>query len=102
MEIYNSLYTNTKNITTPLNELQKKTIIQLIPKLDQKGHELLFLFIRIYHNQQEKDISLSTLENKNDVQFDLDSFSNHLQHIINMFVRMHYEYISYELSREKL
>jgi hypothetical protein len=106
MEIFNSLYMNTKNINTPLEDIQKQNIVQLIPKLDQKGHDLLFFLIRMYHNQQAKEITFSVpyqtgTNDKNDIEFDLCNFPNHLQHIIHMFVRMHYEYISYETSRSE-
>jgi len=106
MEIFNSLFMNTKNITTPLDETQKQNIIQLIPKLDQKGHDLLFFLIRMYHTKESKDITFqipyhtsATVDKQSDIEFDLKDFPNHLQHMIFMFVRMHYEYISYETSR---
>ena len=105
MEIFNILYMNTKNISTALDEVQKQNIIQLIPKLDQKGHDLLFFLIRMYHSKELKDITFqlpyhsSTTDKPNDIEFDLKDFPIHLQHIIYMFVRMHYEYISYETSR---
>ena len=106
MEIYHSLYENTKNLITPLSDIQKVSTVQLIPKLDQKGHDLLFFLIRMYHNQQTHNVSFhipyqagSKEDKTNDVEFDLDNFPVHLQHILYMFVRMHYEYISYESSR---
>ena len=104
MEIFNSLYDNTKNIQTVLDDNQKNTVIELIPKLDQKGHDLLFFLIRMYHNQQSKEVTFTlpyqpNEEKSNNIEFDLNNFPNHLQHIIHMFVRMHYEYISYESTR---
>ena len=104
MELYQSLYENTKNILLPLSEPQKVYIISIIPKLDQKGHELLFFLIRIFHNDQEKNVSFqlpyqSSTPSNNNVEFDLMNFPLQLQHMIHMFVRMHYEYISYEQSR---
>ncbi len=107
MEIFNSLYLNTNNIHTALNDGEKQNIIHLIPKLDQKGHDLLFLLIRMYHDRQSKEVTFtlpyqSNDDKTNNIEFDLNNFPNHLQHIIHMFVRMHYEYISYESSRETL
>jgi len=103
MELYQSLYENTKNISVPLSDAQKGYIISIIPKLDHKGHELLFFLIRIFHNDQEKNVSFQlpyqSSKNNNDVEFDLMNFPLQLQHMIHMFVRMHYEYISYEQSR---
>lgn len=104
MELYQSLYENTKNILIPLTDVQKAYIIHTIPKLDHKGHELLFFLIRIFHNDQEQNVSFQlpyqSSSTSDDVEFDLMNFPLQLQHMIHMFVRMHYEYISYEQSRK--
>jgi hypothetical protein len=106
MELYKTLYENTKNITNVLSDTQKEYIITTIPKLDQNGHELLFFIIRIFHNQQSKDVSFKLPYNSSDkneggdIEFDLENFPTQLQHMIYMFVHMHFEYISYEQSRK--
>ena len=107
MELYQSIYENTKHMTQPLDDQQQLNVIQLIPKLDQKGHDLLFFLIRMYHNQQSQDItfqlpyqsSISDVVSK-DVEFDLIHFPIQLQHMVYLFTRMHYEYISYESIRK--
>jgi len=107
MELYQSIYENTKHMSHPLDEIQKANVIQMIPKLDQKGHETLFFLIRMFHNQQSQDITFqlpyqATLISSSgkDISFDLLNFPNQLQHMIYLFTRMHYDYISYELIRK--
>jgi hypothetical protein len=107
MELYQSIYDNTKHLSSPLEDQKKINIIQLIPKLDQKGHDLLFFIIRMYHNHQSQDITFSipyqsstNISSKEDIEFDLNVFPNHLQHMIYVFTRMHYDYISYESIRK--
>jgi len=106
MELYKSLYENTKNIISELESEKQYNVISLIPKLDQKGHELLFFLIRMFHNQQSHDVSFqlpyqsSTNAIKKDIEFDLSKFPAQLQHMIHMFVKMHYEYLSYETLRK--
>ena len=96
MEIYQSLYENTKNITMMLDESQITYVTMIIPKLDQKGHELVFFLIRMFNNQQSKDVTFqlpyNARQEDNKVTFDLNKFPIQLQHMIHMFVRMHYEY----------
>lgn len=103
MELYQSLYENTKNILIPLTDTQKQYIINIISKLDKKGHEILFFLIRIFHNNQEQNVSFqlpyNSSSSNDNVEFDLMNFPLQLQNMIHMFVRMHYEYISYEQSR---
>jgi hypothetical protein len=81
-ELYQSIYENTKHMTTPLDDTQKANIIQLIPRLDQKGQDLLFFLIRMYHNQQSQDITFqlpytATADKSDstskDIEFDLES-----------------------------
>jgi hypothetical protein len=103
MELYTSLYENTKNIKSPLEDDKKAVLLQTIPKLDEKGHEIMFFLIRMYHIQQVKDVTFgipydSTVQT-NRVEFDLDKFPTQLQHMLYMFAHMHYEYLSYEQQR---
>lgn len=110
MELYQSIYENTKHMMTPLDDTQKANVIQLIPRLDQKGQDLLFFLIRMYHNQQSQDITFqlpyqsgsqdSADSSCKDVEFDLTVFPTQLQHMVYLFTRMHYDYISYESNRK--
>ena len=107
MELYQSIYENTKHMTQPIDEAQKNNVILLIPRLDQKGHDLLFFLIRTFHNQQSQDITFqlpyqSTPQDANgkDIEFDLLNFPPQLQHMVYLFTRMHYDYISYESIRK--
>lgn len=106
MELFNSLYENTKNVTSTLDDSKKNFIIQTIPTLDTKGHEILFFLIRMFNIQQTRDITFShPYESKliNDaddqLEFNLDKLPNHLQHIIFMFVGMHLSYLQSEKAR---
>ncbi len=104
MELFQSLYENTKNITKGVEDHQTEYIIKTVSMLDKRGHEILYFLIRMFHNYQNKEITFtppyqSIVKNMNDVEFNLKDFPNQLQHMILMFVRMHYEYISYEDNR---
>jgi hypothetical protein len=101
MDLYNHIYENTKHNIMELNDEEKQTIIDLIPKLDQKGHDLLYFLIRMYHNQELQDITFtlpyqtspSESDGKN-IEFNLSNFPCHLQHIVFLFTKMHYNYIN--------
>ena len=96
MEIFQSLYENTKNITLVLDDIQINYVTTIIPKLDQKGHDLVFVLIRLFNNQQSKDVTFQlpyqSYQDEKKVIFDLTKFPVQLQHMIHMFIRMHYEY----------
>ena len=105
MELYQSLFENTKNLTSELTDAQLDKILEIIPKLDQKGQELLFFLIRFFHNQQTKDVSFqlpyqSKQLEENKFEFNLKVFPAQLQNMVHMFVRMHYEYIYSEQLRK--
>lgn len=106
MELFNSLYENTKNVTSPLDDSKKNYIIQTVPKLDTKGHEIIFFLIRMFNIQQTRDVTFvhpydSKLLSDTDsqIEFNLERLPNHLQHMIFMFVGMHLSYLQHELSR---
>ncbi len=105
MELYHSLYENTKNLTCELSEPQVEKVLEIIPKLDPRGHEILFFLIRFFHNQQNKDVSFQLpyqakqMEEKQ-FSFDLKLFPAQLQNMVHMFVRMHYEYLNHEQLRK--
>jgi hypothetical protein len=103
MELFQSLYENTKNIQTKLEDHKNRYIIQTIPKLDEKGHETIFFLIRMFNINQVNDVTFSipyeSAEKSGEIEFDLDKFPNHLQQMLYMFVQMHYEYLSYESTR---
>jgi hypothetical protein len=103
MELYQSLYENTKNIKSKLEDHQIRNMLSTIPKLDEKGQETIFFLIRMFNINQVKDFTFNipyeSSEKKGEIEFDLDKFPNHLQQMLYMFVQMHYEYLSYETSR---
>lgn len=106
MELFNSLYENTKNVISPLDDSKKNYILQTVPKLDTKGHEILFFLIRMFNIQQTRDVTFvhpydSNLLSDTDsqIEFSLEKLPNHLQHMIFMFVGMHLSYLQHEQSR---
>lgn len=103
MELYDSLHENTKHIKTPLDETKRSYLILTIPKLDEKGHETIFFLIRMHHLQQVReitfDIPYDSSAQTDQVVFDLDKFPLQLQHMLYLFVQMHFEYLAYESAR---
>ena len=77
MELYKSLYENTKNIISELESEKQYNVISF----------------QLPYQSTINDI-------KKDIEFDLSKFPPQLQHMIHMFVKMHYEYLSYETLRK--
>ena len=103
MELYKSLYDNTIDIKTECSPTQKEYILNMIPKIDIKGHEIIYFLIRMYHITTHKEITFhspySSVISTDSVEFNLNQLPIQLQHMILSFVRMHYEYISCEHLR---
>ncbi len=103
MELFSSLYDNTKHVTSLLEEDKKRYIIQTIPQLDERGHEILFFLIRMFHIQQSREITFQlpfdTVVGKEGIECDLENFPRQLQHMIYLFTSMHDNYIRSEKSR---
>lgn len=105
MELFTSLYDNTKNISSMLDDDKKRYITQTIPQLDQRGHEILFFLIRMFHIQQLREINFNlpyqTTVGKDGIECDLENFPRQLQHMIYLFTSMHENYIKSEQSRNQ-
>jgi hypothetical protein len=105
MELYNSLHENSKHIASSLDDAKKAYLLSTIPKLDEKGHETIFFLIRMHHLHQVReitfDIPYESMAHTDQVTFDLDKFPTQLQHMLYMFVQMHFEYLAYEAARTK-
>ena len=103
MELFSSLYENTKHIMTRLEEPKKKYIVNTIPQLDERGHEILFFIIRLYQINQSHEINFNlpydTTLITEGLECDLDKFPQQLQHMIYLFTSMHENYIKSERSR---
>lgn len=103
MELYTSLYENTKHISGSLDETKKKYIINTIPHLDERGHEIIFFLVRMFHIQQSKDITFNLPYQINviteGIDCNLENFPIQLQYIIYLFTSMHENYIKNERTR---
>jgi hypothetical protein len=103
MELFSSLYENTKHSITPLDDSKKRYVVSTIPQLDERGHEILFFLIRMYHIQQTRDINFNlpyqTAVSTEGINCDLESFPLQLQHMIYLFTSMHENYIKSERNR---
>ena len=105
MELFTSLYDNTKHISSLLDEDKKRYIIQTIPALDERGHEILFFLVRMFHIQQSKEINFNlpyqTAVGQEGIECDLENFPRQLQHMIYLFTSMHENYIKSERFRNQ-
>jgi hypothetical protein len=103
MELFHSLYENTKHLIAPLDESKKKYIVNTIPQLDERGHEILFFIIRLYQINQSREINFNlpydTALNTDGLECDLEKFPHQLQHMIYLFTSMHENYIKSERTR---
>jgi hypothetical protein len=103
MELYTSLYENTKHICGSLDESKRKYIINAIPQLDERGHEIIFFLVRMFHIQQSKDITFNLPYQisviTEGIDCNLENFPDQLQHIIYLFTSMHENYIKNEKTR---
>lgn len=103
MELFTSLYENTKHAGYSLDENKKRYIINTIPQLDERGHEILFFLIRMYHIQQSRDITFNlpyqTAVTSDGIDCNLENFPDQLQHMLYLFTSMHENYIKNERTR---
>lgn len=103
MELFSSLYENTKHVSSFLDDNKKRYIINTIPYLDERGHEILFFLIRMFHIQQSRDINFNlpyqTFVAKDGIDCNLENFPLQLQHMIYLFTSMHENYIKNERTR---
>jgi hypothetical protein len=103
MELFSSLYDNTKHISSSLDDQRKRYVINTIPQLDERGHEILFFLIRMYHIQQSKEINFNlpyqTAVTSEGIDCNLENFPDQLQHMIYLFTSMHENYIKSERTR---
>ena len=103
MELFTSLYENTKHLVVPLDDAKKRYIVHTIPQLDERGHEIMFFIIRLFQINQSKEINFNLPYDTNlisdGLECDLESFPNQLQHMIYLFTSMHENYIKSEMTR---
>lgn len=103
MELFSSLYDNTKHISASLDDQKKRYIVNTIPQLDERGHEILFFLIRMFHIQQLKEINFNlpyqTAITAEGIDCNLENFPDQLQHMIYLFTSMHENYIKSERTR---
>ena len=92
--LYESMCQNLKN--KDLTKKQKKDFLTKIQKIDDHGFELIYILIRMYENNNSKDIVGSyklpysgIYINVNDVSFDLESFPVLLKQMLYKFIDIH-------------
>jgi len=103
MNIYN-LIKNQINVNN-LNKLtsqEKNNIIDLVNKIDNEGQQMLFILINIYNKENNIEYQGETInikEKYSDIKFNLDNLPNLLQHIINIFIKMHHDKMIDDINR---
>jgi len=90
-QLYNNLI---KDLTSKkLTIKQKKDFIDKISKLDENGHELLYVLIRIFEKRKKKKENIlpfnSKSENDNKITFDINEFPNKLSQLLYKFIKLH-------------
>jgi hypothetical protein len=91
---YDMLSNNIKN--KDLTIKQKNEFMTKISHIDEKGTELLYLIIRLYEINNNKDVIESyklpysgNYINKTDIQFDLEQFPVILKQMLYKFINIH-------------
>lgn len=89
------LYTSlSKNLPSKdLSAKEKKTLIDNISKLDFEAQEIIFVLIKSYYTDNEKNQKFNIPYNgqiyNNRIDFDLEKFPIKLKHIIKKFLFLH-------------
>jgi hypothetical protein len=85
---------------------QKKEIIEMIPKMDAKGHQNIFTLIRTHglKNNSKNIFDLpyegQKINNQQDVNFNLDKLPNIVKQMVYKFVCMNIKTLKEEEGRE--
>jgi hypothetical protein len=88
------LYTSIKNNLPKkdLTQAEKNDFIKKIKELEQDAHELIYVLIKSYYLDTEKDsfsIPYKGQINKDKIQFNLLDFPHTLRQLLYKFVKMH-------------
>lgn len=90
--LYENLIKDISDDITALNKQQKEQLISKIKSLDEHGHELIYVLIKVhYNNENENSYSLpyKIKSLKLGLRIDINQLPIKLQHIINNFVQLH-------------
>jgi len=91
--LYESLFDNSSE--KDLAPEQKEESVSIIKELDQKGHEYLYIIIKMYaNNNREGDYKTYMLPYTGNylglnIQFDLENFPKKLKQMLYKFVKTH-------------
>ena len=81
----------------------KKDLLKNIGKINDKGHELLYVLIKIYSMEHEDEKLEIPYKGKftslNDLEFDLENLPNQLKQMINRFINLHLKVMKEEINR---
>lgn len=104
--LYDILYKDVDEGNSELTTDEKKTLIQMIHKTDDKCHETIFTIIRIYglenniNDMFQLPFDGQRTANKNNIKFDLEKFPNRLKRMLYNFIHMHNEKLNeYEYGK---
>jgi hypothetical protein len=99
--IKNQLPKELKNLTVE----EKRQCIDYISKLDNEGHQLIFIIINSYNKEYKLEYQGNTITSKEkniDIKFNLDSLQLKLQHILFKFASIHYNTMLEEINRNSI
>ncbi len=92
--LYDILLKDVQKNDTPLTREEKRDLKKIISKLDQKGHERLFLIIRVHslrNKEQDNifDIPYNGKKNENNIEFDIEKMPSVVVQMLYKFVNIH-------------
>jgi hypothetical protein len=98
--LYNSLSKDLQE--GDLSDIQKRTFLKRIEKIDKNGYELIYALIRMYQIENKEENINFTLpyggENiDNNIHFDLENFPIKLKQVLFKFVSIHLEKMKEEV-----
>lgn len=95
--------------TKDFSATERDQFITKIKSLDERGHELMYVLIRLYEQENESTILEFPYESKlskSELKFSFDAIPVRLKHILNKFIDLHISKMDEEnemtKSREEL
>ena len=89
-----------------LSKKQKDDFVSKVKELDQKGKELLFMLIKVYHiettSTNDYYLPYNGKENRKNISFDLEEFPKELKQLLYRFVKDHLKTMKNDKKEDKI
>ena len=103
--LYQNLRSNSGDVSDDLTSEQKDEFVKRVKLLDENGHEIIYILIRMYENDTTSkfaELPYGSKSTSKELKFDLDNLPNQLKWMIYKFSKLHLDKMSEENTRKKL